>query len=295
MSHFAVLVIGENPEEQLAPYQENNMGDCPKKYLKFVDQEEEMKAEYETGSDYNSKPFKEAFPSFEHFAKEYHGITKDEETGKYGYYENPNAKWDWYLLGGRWTGFFRLKPKADGKRGEPGIMTKPAKVGYADQTRKGDVDIEGMMDEAGIKARDNYRKVAVLFGGEIPKIEKTWAEFMKDETIPGVEEKRTQYWAQPAMAKLEEIRKSNLKGDDRSLAVWLDLEKYQVTEEQYVQDARDNALVTFAVLKDGKWYERGKMGWWATVTNEKEDEEWKGEFSSILKNLPDDTILSVYD
>jgi len=26
MSHFSVLVIGENVDEQMAPYQENNMG-----------------------------------------------------------------------------------------------------------------------------------------------------------------------------------------------------------------------------------------------------------------------------
>jgi len=32
MSHFCVLVVGENPELQLAPYQENNMEDCPKEY-----------------------------------------------------------------------------------------------------------------------------------------------------------------------------------------------------------------------------------------------------------------------
>ena len=33
--HFAVLVIGEDVHEALAPFQENNMEDCPKKYLEF--------------------------------------------------------------------------------------------------------------------------------------------------------------------------------------------------------------------------------------------------------------------
>jgi len=35
MSHFTVLVIGKDVEEKLAPFQENNMDDCPKEYLKF--------------------------------------------------------------------------------------------------------------------------------------------------------------------------------------------------------------------------------------------------------------------
>ena len=41
MSHFTVLVIGKNPEQQLAPYQENNMRDCPSEFLAFNDIEDE--------------------------------------------------------------------------------------------------------------------------------------------------------------------------------------------------------------------------------------------------------------
>jgi len=48
MSHFTVLVIGPDPEAQLAPYQENINGDCPKEYLAFNDTEEEMLKQYQT-------------------------------------------------------------------------------------------------------------------------------------------------------------------------------------------------------------------------------------------------------
>lgn len=44
MSHFTVAVFSDGTksvEELLAPYQENNMGDCPKKYLKFISESEE--------------------------------------------------------------------------------------------------------------------------------------------------------------------------------------------------------------------------------------------------------------
>jgi hypothetical protein len=42
MSHFTVLVIGNNPESQLMPYQENNMGDCPQEYMEFNDKTDEL-------------------------------------------------------------------------------------------------------------------------------------------------------------------------------------------------------------------------------------------------------------
>jgi len=47
MSHFTVLVVGSNPEEQLAPYQENNMDDCPRDYMEFNNVEDVSKEDYE--------------------------------------------------------------------------------------------------------------------------------------------------------------------------------------------------------------------------------------------------------
>jgi len=47
MSHFTCLVVGNNPEQQLAPYQENNMDDCPEQYLEFFDVTDEYVEEYE--------------------------------------------------------------------------------------------------------------------------------------------------------------------------------------------------------------------------------------------------------
>lgn len=50
MSHFTVGVICKelnDYEKLLAPYQENNMGDCPKEYLKFTSTSKEEKKRYE--------------------------------------------------------------------------------------------------------------------------------------------------------------------------------------------------------------------------------------------------------
>ena len=54
-------------------------------------------------------------------------------------------------------------------------------------------------------------------------------------------------------------------------------------------------LKTFAVLKDGEWYERGKMGWWGITTNEMDETSWDKEIVEFLRDLPDYTLISIYD
>lgn len=102
--HFPVGVLvdkkGKKLEELLAPYQENNMGNCPKEFLEFMEATEEIN-EYED--------HKEDYETLDEFMEDYYGIEKDKETGKYGYWENPNAQWDWYQIGGRWSNMLLSK------------------------------------------------------------------------------------------------------------------------------------------------------------------------------------------
>lgn len=52
---------------------------------------------------------------------------------------------------------------------------------------------------------------------------------------------------------------------------------------------------TFAVLKDGQWYERGEMGWWGIVIDEEDIETWSAKFRELLENLPPEAFLTVVD
>lgn len=54
-------------------------------------------------------------------------------------------------------------------------------------------------------------------------------------------------------------------------------------------------ISVFAVVKDGKWYERGKMGWFAVVSDEKDKDAWSEEVKQLLASLPPDTLLTMYD
>ena len=267
MSHFTVLVIGENPEEQLAPFQENNMGTCPKEYLKYR--------------------YDEQFYESEAAAKEAVGDAFDHEDG---YWENPNSKWDWYVLGGRWTGFVKLKEMVEAVTGSPGIFTAPAKEGYGDQCFKHEIDFDHMRNEAGKKAEEDY-DFAMSIIGDLP-VNRKWSEIGAELNYS--QEARNTYWSQPRCEAWK--NKENEMGyKDFPFSFRSSPDDFLMSKSDYVENARNSAVTTHAVIKDGKWYEAGRMGWWAIVLDEKDSSVWNAEFSKLIDELSEDTLLSVYD
>ncbi len=266
MSHFSVLVIGPDVDRQMAPYQENNMGDCPKQFLEFYEDED---------------------------------AKIDSETGKKGYWRNPNSKWDYYRTGGRWAGHFKVKagvdaiPATPGYEASLGLQDIPAED-RADIVRKGDIDFDSMRNEAGEAAAKKY-DFAMTIIGSLPA-NRPWAE-IRDEHETMRDKARETYWAQPRCVAWKEAGK--VRRDEMEAAgmhpLFTDPDEFLISRDQYIKKARENAFVTFAVVKDGKWYERGEMGWWAYVSNEKDNETWVSMFSKLLDELPDDTQLTVLD
>lgn len=286
MSHFTVLVIGDNAEKQLEPFCEQTENP---EYLEFIDRTEEVTKGWKEIVEKN------VYENIDEYAKNYHGYFKNEK-GQYGYNTNPNAKWDWYQLGGRWTGFFKMKPSKTGIQGEPGLMTDFASNGYTDSALKKDIDFEGREQEKIKQAEKEYSIMENLFNGKIPRIKYTWKEII-DGTLflkMSIDEKRDFFWGQ--IPELETIRKrEDLTTEERTLIAWFQPEDWNYTKEEYIEIAKKSTHVTFAVLLDGKWYEKGEMGWWGCVSNEKEKDVWTKEFYNLLKKIPEDSRLSVYD
>lgn len=264
MSHFTVLVIGQEPEKQLQPYHEYECTGIEDEYVKFVPAKEDLKSEFEEN--------KTKYSSIEQYAREYYGY--HEQDGVFGRVTNPNAKWDWYLLGGRWTGFFKLNSGLIGKTGKPGILTQSADFGFADQAFKSEIDFKGMIEKSANEASERYDKAMEKLA-HLPENE-TWVTVRL--RIKDIDLARLFYHSQ-----------ERCKTD-----IW-DVDQYLISKIDFIQNAKDNALSTFAVVKDGKWYEKGKMGWWANVTNEKDRMDWNKEFNEILQALPGNTLLSLFD
>lgn len=297
MSHFTVMVIGNDVEGQLQPFHEYECTGIKDQYVVWVDGTDEVRAEFEGSAEH-----KKEYGDLATFARKYYGYEESEsEPGKYGRWTNPNRKWDWWVVGGRWTGYFKMKPGRHGLAGEPGLMTPRAGAGRADQARKGDIDFDGMRDEAGEKAAMKWEAVRRVIEPHISTFVSWEAcrEQCKDaEGKEDFEKARALYHGQP-LRKAITAAAQDKSNPHHEMFFWLDdLEQYFVPKDVFVQRGRDSAISTFAVLdstRDPAWMERGEMGWWGAVANEKDKSEWDREFNKMRDALPDDTMLSIVD
>jgi hypothetical protein len=163
----------------------------------------------------------------------------------------------------------------------------------ADQCIKGDIDIEGMRQEAADKAGETYDLVRSV-AGDMSK-HKTWKRCQEecqtgendDKGEPKVDwdKARKMYNAQPTVKRLR----------DNQDTIWHEVDDFLMSREAHVANARARAIATFAVVKDGKWFERGEMGWWGVVRDEKDRDEWVMHFASLIDDLPDNALLTVVD
>lgn len=206
MSHFVGLCFGDNWESNLDQYDENMEVEPYIRYTKdeAIDEVKRRHAQsYENAlealkkKDLNSE-------SYEYFQKVLDkGLFISwedawEEAKKWGYEidsdenllstYNPDSKWDWYSVGGRWGGFLHYK----------------------------DAD-------------------------------------------PGFEETNVAYIHE------------------------LDIE--------YLLEHIPFCFVT----EDGEWIEKGEMGWWCSVSNEKSEETWKQQFIDYVKSLDANCLVTVVD
>ena len=221
---------------------------------------------------------------------------------------NPDKKWDWYELGGRWEGMLKLKDdrKHRGRRGRPGLQRmdpdyKAPEAGYVDQCRKGDIDVEAMRYEAGAKAAEEYGHFArVTEGLPAPA---TWPEMQKLHSRPATDEEKAADgfrpdrddpvvdWDAARAAYHEQPAVKALAADEHTR--WVEAGPFACGRDEYVERTRRDALRTFAVVKGGRWYEKGSMGWWGIVSDE--NDAWPRQFAEIFDSTDDDELVSVYD
>lgn len=241
---------------------------------------------------------------------------------------NPNGNWDWFQVGGRWRGYFPLKTGIEydeAQLGKPGtgehMDIRDGKGPHAnyeaerrvDQVRLGDVDFEHARDKAGREAHhrfagwktvfEKHGKPEISWPETYAKIEAEIAELdakgILEEKVPHPDPNeghelnrgglarhtlRQRYNEQPAIAAYREVD------------AWTNpMDEFGFDEEAYVQKCRGRALVPYALIKDGKWYAKGEMGWWGISTDEKEGDKWSEEVARLYDDLPPDTMLTLVD
>lgn len=285
MSHFAVAVFttSNRPsiEALMKPYQE----EADEEYLTFHDLESEELANYQNKSGTFVKspdgqyfyendpvfqrdnetrkpiypegfvkievPFKERYKTFDEYMEEWCGFDeRDEKTNRYGYWHNQNAKWDWYEVGGRFSGKLLLKPGATGTNGNKSWYNEKIKIpsNRVDSALVSDIDFS--MDE-------KTYKQAILF----------WELFVDERKPLNEEEKK---FAENRFAFKKEYY----------------LQRYG-NKETYVKDCA--TFSTFAIVTpSGEWLEKGTMGWWG-CSNESDKDAllWTENYSKFLEKYKD--------
>lgn len=307
MSHFTVIVIGNAVKEQLQPFHEFECTGSNDQFVQDVDVTEEMLASIAEGESIEE-------------ALSYHGIedkivddeSKVEKVGdeclhKYGYAivkdgklvkavnrTNPNKKWDWWVIGGRWSGYFRLRPGAAGMAGTKSWTNrgKPSKPGYCDSARIGDIDFDGMRAEAGESAGKEWDLFHKHVGDCVQGFRK-WDEVYKTEDS---EATRLEYHAQPLRKRIEELRSDmSLLSEDREFFFWCRAEEYLCDRDTFVQQARDRAIAPYAVVHEGRWLAKGEMGWFGFSDDKCTQEDWNRKVNELIDSLPADTWLTLVD
>lgn len=297
MSHYTVLVVGEDVEAQLAPYDEN-LQVAP--YRRYADSRDlalyaEVYAEAHDGKAHESWQDVATFLT-SHWGEEY---LYEPEGGIYEMTTyNPHAKWDWYEFGGRWCGYFLLKQGAKTKAmvGPSGAFDNQPRYD-SDVCEKGDVDFEAMRHIAGEQAGKEWDRVQAVVG-HLPEAE-SWldvlARFTDSEGETDSKQARSYYKEQPRVK--EAIRHDEGKPwGEKILGFDGGIEQYQVSRELYVQEARDNAIATYAYVLEGEWHAPGKMGWFGSSDDTRHEKRlFVEQFNKMLDELPDDTVLTIVD
>jgi hypothetical protein len=289
MSHFKLLVISAEPEEVAAllqPFHEFECTGVNDQYVQEIDCTEEKRKEYES-----NKSEGQSFLDYlaeEGFAMVEPGYTPElEGDGKYAYVlldasgevekaidrTNPNAKWDYWTVGGRYSG---------------GLLGQS-------QLRRADLNLDAA--RAAAVAERKARIDAVITASRLPA-----------ETVYRVLPLRTglnaewQALPEPKPRGQAYFEWASAKGGDYAICAQLegrvpafgmpDLGQAASVEEWI---AAAPPVLTYAMLKDGKWEARGKMGWFDVSDDKISQEAWDAYVLETVTALPPDALLTVID
>lgn len=252
MSHYTVAVITDKLNkigEMLAPYSENM------EVEPYVDETKEAIINSAKERKERVLQRKEKGEELDKYDIEYLNANTDEELYKLQIYEdesydkngnhlttyNPNSKWDWYEIGGRWNKILLVKEEVkDIEEGTPSW-------GNLDSINK--KAPEGFKWVTGAKIKDIEFEKAIEFNNTYNKSIRFWELYVEGQEPQNEEEKEMIKW---------EIYKKEYY-----------IERYE-TKENY---AKINSIfTTWALLDEKGWHEKVEMGWFAMANDTKDSE-----------------------
>lgn len=149
MTHYVAIVIGDDIEGQLAPYDEG-IDVAPHWAVHTKNVPESDGARRMLGVEPGVEITAEQFVAYvmDRYDDEKLRVSEDGKDAEHLTTYNPQSKWDWYAIGGRWAG--RLITK-DGAR--------------VDSALKREIDFDAMVAAAKKAAGDDWDEMDRHFGG----------------------------------------------------------------------------------------------------------------------------------
>lgn len=217
-------------------------------------------------------PFRKLYSTFDAFMTEYWGCEKEEETGRYGFYSNPNGQWDWWQIGGRWPFRFLVRDDCD-----------TAVTG----------EISGLFpDTPQCNAPEGYRWVAGARKADI-----AWdvmREFLRSQCTKRF--RQYEEWFNTGIIPEEHAGRIKLTSD--GVMSWGDCLYHKGDElEHYLcslglSDQHPYPINTFAYVDADGWSDKG---WGAPRSDEEACQAWYKETADFIARQPDDTLFVSVD
>lgn len=261
MSHYIVMVVGEDIDEILEPYDENL------EVEPYIDQtKEELHKDFMRcwGETYVENKPVSLLTSFEDLTLSLDGVNakwldgwngkKLDKHGNSLSIYNPDSKWDWYEVGGRWSGMLILKPGREGSHGNKSWTNKDevTPANRCDAAYNKDIDWNAMNEIARLD------------------IEKDWDELFNPNP-------------DHCMYRPEYVEKQRIKH----------LEMYG-TKEEYMK--RRGLWTPYALVDEDGWYAPGNMGWWGFSSDETEDRDMFDQmFKKYVSELKPKDVVTIVD
>jgi hypothetical protein len=263
MTHATILVRYEGKIEDvetkiatlLDPYDENKEVTPYKVYLS--DDDVKRMAEHYKVDMKTENAMELLLPHMKEWDGNHGG--KDEKGVFHWSQYNPQSKWDWYQIGGRWQGKLVLKKGSVGK-----YFKKPHQ----------DNCFLPIAKRIEVEKGESFANIDAAYLKDID------FEFMLERARTTAEKD----WVESQIA--DPVEKYFVHG----------VEKDETKEQFLVR--RVVPLRTHAVLVEGKeWEEPSEMGWFGTTHDEKEKEcDWANKFTErYLANPTEQTVIVVVD
>jgi len=319
MSHFTLIVElpeGTLPDDyeseiarRLERYDENRKVEPYRDYWESVDPRDNWAFEYvyETlqKSDENAPAPEDV--TLERFVaaynERYHNdeedsekpVEYDAETGRAFTWStyNPESKWDWWTIGGRWRGYFTTVEKMSSDDVQRVLLTAPRWMNedYEVHDRACDggpirlLDLEGQRATAVAKAEERFATYERAIAGTPEAL--SWTE--SRESHDDIEDARAFYREQPRVQALNEAFSD--------FGFGCRIEEFRWGRELYVHRARLSAVPGYAYLtRDDRWLSPGDMGWFGLSSDTVESREaYDTAVNGRITSLGPDVVLVLVD